>query len=715
MKRRVIIFFLILYAISVAAQFNLIPMPGRVETLRGKFILKNNSVINYADTSLISEAKLLKSLLQPATGFSFQKDNSKSKSMILLKKASKAEKIAIEGYQLEVKTGKIEITASNSAGFFYAFQTLLQLLPAEIYSSVKVENMTWKINGVFIKDEPLLSWRGSMLDVSRQFYEISYLKKYINWLAELKLNVFHLHLTDDEGWRIEIKSFPKLTEIGAWRGPNEALPPAHGSGDKRYGGFYTQDELKDLVKYAAERNIQILPEIDVPGHSKSVSVAYPEILCSGNDTTASVQGVKNNVWCAGREENFEMLDKIIGEVAQIFPMQYIHIGGDEVNHNAWEQCPLCKDLMQKNGYSKSGQLQSYFISRVEKIVEKYGKKMIGWNEILEDSTLHKNSAIMAWTSVEAGMEAIHKQHDVILTPASYFYIDMAQGNGERGHNWATFLPAERLFSFQLPTDSLSKKRVKGIQANLWSEYLDQPAFQTEYQSYPRLCALAELAWSGNKTTFKNFEARLNSKHYDRMYYMGIHFRVPPPAVKLLDGRLKNENNLPHTTVFFTMDGTIPTINSDRLSNKIIPENQTRNTNQFLFRNCYRDSLLSPSVGLVHDTVSFWNNSILNKQNVTLNLPVTINSIDSKLSNTLLFKYLYGSDELAIKRITLFKEATMIFEQINDKPVLIFSRTPVWEVAFPNNIMLEKGKYRIEIQLLGIKPLDSNGIIMLIQR
>jgi hexosaminidase len=215
-------------------------------------------------------------------------------------------------------------------------------------------------------------------------------------------------LTDDEGWRIEIKSFPKLTEIGAWRGPNEALPPAHGSGDKRYGGFYTQDELKDLVKYAAERNIQILPEIDVPGHSKSVSVAYPEILCSGNDTTASVQGVKNNVWCAGREENFEMLDKIIGEVAQIFPMQYIHIGGDEVNHNAWEQCPLCKDLMQKNGYSKSGQLQSYFISRVEKIVEKYGKKMIGWNEILEDSTLHNNSAIMAWTSVEAGMEAIHK-------------------------------------------------------------------------------------------------------------------------------------------------------------------------------------------------------------------------------------------------------------------------------------------------------------------
>ncbi|MFA5047284.1 MAG: hypothetical protein WC542_15265, partial [Paludibacter sp.] len=186
-------------------------------------------------------------------------------------------------------------------------------------------------------------------------------------------------------------------------------------------------------------------------------------------------------------------------------------------------------------------------------------------------------------------------------------------------------------------------------------------------------------------------------------------------VKLLAGRLKNENNLPHTTVFFTMDGTIPTINSDRLSNKIIPENQTRNTNQFLFRNCYRDSLLSPSVGLVHDTVSFWNNSILNKQNVTLNLPVTINSIDSKLSNTLLFKYLYGSDELAIKRITLFKEATMIFEHINDKPVLIFSRTPVWEVAFPNNIMLEKGKYRIEIQLLGIKPLDSNGIIMLIQR
>ena len=715
MKRKALFFAMLLMALHCVSQVNIIPMPKSIHAINGKFVFGKNTVIHYSNASFISDAEILKRMLKPAMGFQLQHDNSKSKSIILLIEASEMDSIGQEGYLLNVKTGKIEITASHSAGFFYAFQTLLQLMPAEIYSHAIVEKAVWEIDGVIIKDQPLLSWRGSMLDVSRQFYHIDYLKKYINWLAAHKLNVFHLHLTDDEGWRIEIKALPKLTEIGAWRGPDEALPPAHGSGDKRYGGFYTQDELKDLVKYAAERNIQILPEIDVPGHSKSVAAAYPEILCAGSDSSASVQGVKNNVWCAGSEANFEMLDKIIAEVAAIFPMEYIHIGGDEVNHKSWEHCPFCTNLMQKNAYSKSSQIQNYFIARVQKMLEKQGKKMMGWNEILHDSSLSKNTGIMAWTSVAAGMEAVHKQYDVILTPASYFYLDMAQGNGERGHKWATFLPLERLYSFQIPTDSLSRKFVKGIQANLWAEYLDKPTYQTEYQSYPRLCALADLAWSGNSMSFQHFQNRLNSKHYDRMFYMGIHFRVPPPVVKIQNGKLIDQGKLNHGTVYYTTDGSLPTNSSDLFSNLIISNDLIRNVEKLQFRNCFRDSLFSPSVSLAFDTVAVWNNSILSVNSQTLKLAATINYNPQSNHNVLLFKYLYGGDKLGIKRIALYKKASLLFEKMNEKPIFISSRMPEWEVLLPLDILLEGGLYHIEIEIVGELPRDSNGVILHIPR
>lgn len=400
MKLKILYILLVISGLVYSASPNLIPQPKEMKILKGNFVLTNKTTINFSDNSLSNEAKLLKKLLQPATGFDFALERKKSKSNIYLKLAKSTEYLTHEAYKLEVGRKTMEITAADSSGFFNAFQTLLQLLPAEIYGNKTVKNKAWKIPSIQIADKPTYFWRGAMLDVSRQFYDISQLKKYINWMAAHKFNVFHLHLTDDEGWRIEIKVYPKLTEVGAWRGPNEALKPAHGSGNKRYGGFYTQSELKELVQYAAERNIQILPEIDVPGHSKSVAVSYPEILCDGNDTTKSVQGKSNNVWCVGKGHNFEMLDTIIGEVAAIFPMKYIHIGGDEVNFKAWEHCSFCKKRMDVNHFTKPIELQNYFISKIEKIVKKHGKLMMGWNEILENSTLDKSTAIMVWTSNE---------------------------------------------------------------------------------------------------------------------------------------------------------------------------------------------------------------------------------------------------------------------------------------------------------------------------
>ena len=713
MKINILCLLLVFTGITYSANPNLIPQPKEMKILKGNFILTNKTSINISDNSLSYEANLLKKLLQPATGFDFSvlKGNEKSKTYFKLTKLTGD--FAPEFYTISVGSKCIEIAAADSSGFFNAFQTLLQLLPAGIYSDKTVKNKVWQIRNIQIEDKPTYSWRGAMLDVSRQYYDINYLKKYINWMAAHKLNVFHLHLTDDEGWRIEIKAYPKLTEVGAWRGPNEALQPAHGSGNKRYGGFYTQSELKELVQYAAERNIRILPEIDIPGHSKSVAVSYPEILCDGNDTTKSAQGVSNNVWCAGRDQNFEMLDTIIGEVAAIFPMKYIHIGGDEVNFNAWEHCSLCKKRMEDNHLTKPTELQNYFISRIEKLVIKHGKLMIGWNEILDNSTLDKKTAGMVWTSTNEIEASIQKHHPVILCPASYFYIDMAQGPGERGHSWASIIPLERLFSFKLPTDSLSNKFVLGIQGNLWSEYLDKPAYQTEYQSYPRLCALSELAWSGNKSTFSDFEKRLNESHYERLYAMGIHFRVPPPEVKIVNGKIQYSKTLTNSKIVFTNDSTIPTKNSGILLNNINVKSIAANPNYILLRTCFEDSLLSPTVSIVHDTIGFWNPELLSKfSSKIISLPIQP-PVNPDFSNqSIIINYEYGSAEIVIRKIGIYRNDSLIYQKVYDNPFRLFSQTAKTELPLPTNCLSGAGNYRIEFEIIGKNEVDSYGVILI---
>lgn len=712
MKFKILCTLLMFYGITYSVNPNLIPQPNEIKMLKGTFLLTNNTSINYSDNSLLNSANLLKMLLQSATGFDFKLDKVSPTSSIYLKLAKSTENFAQEAYKLKVGTKQIEITAVDSSAFFNAFQTLLQLLPPEIYSDKKVKNNTWEIPNIQIEDKPTYFWRGAMLDVSRQFYDINYLKKYINWMAAHKLNVFHLHLTDDEGWRIKINAYPKLTEVGAWRGPNEVLQPSHGSGNKRYGGFYTQSELKELVRYAAERNIQILPEIDVPGHSKSVAVSYPEILCDGNDTTKSVQGVSNNVWCVGKDHNFEMLDTIIGEVAAIFPMKYIHIGGDEVNFKAWDHCSLCKKRMYENHLIKPIELQNYFISKIEKIVEKHGKLMMGWNEILDNSTLDKNTSVMVWTSNDAIETSIQQQNPVVLSPASYFYLDMTQGIGERGQNWASILPLERLYSFKLPTDSLANKFVLGIQGNLWSEYLDQPDYQTEYQSYPRLCALSELAWSGNKSTFRDFKNRLDNSHYDRLFSMGIHFRVPPPEVKIVNKKIQYSKTLTNSKIVFTNNSTIPTKKSSVLLNNENVKLIASNPNDILLRTCFKDSLLSPTVSIVNDTIGFWNPELLGKlPTKTISLDIHHDTLPINSNNLLIIKYLYGSANISIKKIEIFRDDSLIYEKVYDKPFLLSSRQPKIELSLPEKCLSKNGNYRIHFESIGKNEVDSYGVIL----
>ena len=550
--------------VKAQPQKALIPLPVSAAYGTESFTINEKTTI-FCTKEAKEEAKKLQKMLKPATGYSL-KLSSKDKGNSIRLSINKGIGLPAEGYQLHADSKGISITGADAAGLYWGCQTLRQLLPAQIYQNSKQNNIVWSVGQADIKDYPRFGWRGMMLDCSRQFFSADFVKQYIDWLAAHKINIFHWHLTDDQGWRIEIKKYPLLTQKGAWRGPNEVLQPSFGSGDNRYGGYYTQKEIKEIVRYAAERHVNILPEVDIPGHSRAVTASYPETLCQSGDTSRSVQGEKQNVWCAGREENFKMLDDIFGEVAKLFPFAYIHIGGDEVNKNYWSSCQRDQQLMKEMGMTSVDQIQNYFIKRVQTIITQKGKKMLGWNEILEGGKLDSETGVMAWTGVDAGIEAAQKGHPVIMLPGSYCYFDMSQARGERGHWWAGIVSLERVYSFDpLNNQQLSAEensRIFGVQAALWSEYLDRPARYVEYQSYPRICAIAEVGWTPQaQRQWTDFNQRVTSNHFHRLANMDIKFRVPTATATFSKGEVTIAEPYTGATIRYTTDASEPTSTS----------------------------------------------------------------------------------------------------------------------------------------------------------
>lgn len=456
-------------------------------------------------------------------------------------------------YYLKVYHNILLITGFDNHGLLNGVHTLLQLLPPKVYN---VENRDFikKCNipqGV-IDDAPEFSYRGFELDVSRTWRPAEVVYKVLDWMAYHKLNKFHWHLTDDQGWRVEIKSLPLLTEKGAWRGPDEVIPSSFGSGNKRYGGYYTQQQIKDIVKYAAERNIEIIPEIETPGHSAAIAGSYPQILCNApEDTSVNNTGFSREIWCVAKESNYEIIEKIIKEMADMFPSEIINMGGDEVNQHNWTRCPDCQALMKEKGMKSTHQLHEYFVRRVNEIAKKYGKKIAGWEEIMMADGIQDNSLIYVWHRKKFGPQAVQNGFDCVMQAAEYVYLDMQQSPIERGHNWARVIPLDITYSYDpialaaAGPDAgkaasnlvLAKKHVKGVQAGLWEELGNRPDNFVEYQMFPRLCALAEIGWGTSRniadsaTNYKYFYDRLTQAHFARMENMGIRFRVPYPEVK----------------------------------------------------------------------------------------------------------------------------------------------------------------------------------------
>jgi hexosaminidase len=429
-----------------------------------------------------------------------------------------------EGYKLVVDEKGVSLTAASGAGLFYGIQTLLQLIP---------ENGK-TVPYVTITDQPRFAYRGLHLDVSRHMFPAEFVKKYIDLLAHHKLNRFHWHLTEDQGWRIEIKKYPKLQEIAAYRketviGHARNADPKNPKDfdGKRYGGYYTQEEVKDIIKYAADRYVTIIPEIEMPGHALAALSAYPELGCTGGPYQAATTfGVFDDVFCAGKEETFTFLEGVLDEVVTLFPSKYIHIGGDECPKAKWETCPHCKKRMKAENRKNTHELQSYFIQRVEKYLNSKDRQIIGWDEILEGG-LAPNATVMSWRGEEGGIAAAKQGHDVIMTPTGWCYFDYYQDTTAENEPLAIggYLPVSKVYSYEpipavLTADEA--KHILGVQANLWTEYIPTPE-HVEYMMYPRACAIAEVAWSAKENrNYEDFLTRLDT-HFKHLDAWDVHY------------------------------------------------------------------------------------------------------------------------------------------------------------------------------------------------
>lgn len=514
-----------------ATEISIIPQPTSVERTNSSFEINENTTIvfQYGDDGFEKAALYLQTEINKMHHLKLNvitSGNHPSKNTIQLLLDTKTE-YGNEGYAFVSNKNNVQITSHTAQGSFYGAQTLLQLIDIEKTNS-GVEYTT-TIAGVKIFDKPAFAYRGMHLDVCRHFYDKEFVKKYIDLLAMHKMNTFHWHLTEDQGWRIEIKKYPRLTEIGSNRSETMVGKNWDQFDGVPHSGFYTQEDIKEIVQYAEERFITIIPEIEMPGHSLAALAAYPEFGCTGGPyEVAKTWGVFEDVYCAGNDNTFEFLEDVLSEVIELFPGKYIHIGGDECPKEQWEKCPKCQQRIKVEGLADEMELQSYFIKRIEKFLLANNKKLIGWDEILEGG-LAPEATVMSWRGTEGGIQAARSGHDVIMSPNSDCYFDHYQAdpaNEPLAIGGMTTL--EDVYNYYPVPEELNADEVKhilGAQANLWTEYIATPE-HVEYMVLPRMCALSEVVWSNKQSkNFSDFKIRLN-KHLFRLGAQNYNFRMP---------------------------------------------------------------------------------------------------------------------------------------------------------------------------------------------
>jgi hexosaminidase len=512
---------------------HIIPKPVHCIPSNGVFTLASKTaIVTGADTR--SMGLRLAQMLAPATGWWLAQRSASptDANTIEIKLDQRLARLGNEGYRLLVTPQRVMVRAFQPAGLFHALQSLLQLLPAPIFRQARVTGVSWSIPCVEIEDYPRFGWRGSMLDVCRHFMPKEFVKKYIDLLALHKMNSFHWHLTEDQGWRIEIKKYPKLTEVGAWRKETQAGLPDESWQPKGYdgtphGGFYTQEDVREIVAYANERFINIVPEIEMPGHSQAAIAAYPELGNTGKTIGVSTHwGIHEDVYNVN-ESTILFLQDVLGEVLELFPGPFIHVGGDECPKGQWEESPAAQARRQALGLADEDELQSYFIRRMDTFLTGKGRRLIGWDEILEGG-LAQNVTVMSWRGEEGGMRAAAAGHDVVMAPNTYTYLDYYQfeDTADEPDAIGGFLPLSKVYSYEPISpemDAQAAQHVLGAQCQLWTEFIPDPK-QLEFMAFPRLAALAEVTWTPAKNKdYADFLERLQS-HLKRLDALDVNYR-----------------------------------------------------------------------------------------------------------------------------------------------------------------------------------------------
>lgn len=528
MKKRLLCFSLLLTVMVSAQEPAIIPKPSHMEMQDGNFNITPATRIVLKGAGLEKAAMFLNDYLQKFYGFKLAVTKTAVAKNSIVLGLEKMESAIAGAYRLQVNRNGVQVKGDGAIGTFYGVQSLVQLLPVE-----KKQELT--IPALEIEDQPRFAYRGMHLDVGRHFYPIDFIKKFIDYIALHKMNTFHWHLTEDQGWRIEIKKYPRLTQVGAYRnGTIIGHHPGTGNDQTKYGGYYTQEQVKEIVKYASDRFITVIPEIEMPGHASAAIAAYPELSCFpdeatkhpakvswyGDSTGKQVQqswGVYPDVF-APTEYTFQFLENVLDEVIALFPSTYIHIGGDECPKENWKRSAFCQQLIKEKGLKDEHDLQSYFIQRMEKYLNSKGRQIIGWDEILEGG-LAPNATVMSWRGEKGGIEAAKQKHQVIMTPNSYVYFDYAQNKQEDSLVIGGYLTVQKVYNYEPVPAALAAEDTKyilGAQANVWSEYMKTPA-KVEYMVFPRMSALSEVLWSRKEArNWSDFEKRMEkqTKRYE---------------------------------------------------------------------------------------------------------------------------------------------------------------------------------------------------------